>query len=151
VVGWDWVHLVRRPLFGLLYQPRMINNDYDEGDDDDNGDECWAVGGMRLGRGNRSIRRKPTPVSPCLQQIAHDLTWPRTRAAAVGNRRLTAWAMARPIGCIYVFLMIVIVNSSCSHKQYLSFDLCSGDVTFFLWGTNWIFICYLEEIHSLNR
>jgi hypothetical protein len=22
-VGWDWVHLVRRPLFGLLYQPRM--------------------------------------------------------------------------------------------------------------------------------
>jgi hypothetical protein len=26
-VGWDWVHLVRRPLFGLLYQPRMIDND----------------------------------------------------------------------------------------------------------------------------
>jgi hypothetical protein len=26
VVGWDWVHLVRRPLLGLLYQPRMIND-----------------------------------------------------------------------------------------------------------------------------
>jgi hypothetical protein len=25
-VGWDWVHLVRRPLFGLLYQPHMIND-----------------------------------------------------------------------------------------------------------------------------
>jgi hypothetical protein len=22
-MGWDWVHLVRRPLLGLLYQPRM--------------------------------------------------------------------------------------------------------------------------------
>jgi hypothetical protein len=36
---------------GLLYQPRMI-------DDDGYG----AVGGMRIGRGNRSTRRKPTPV-----------------------------------------------------------------------------------------
>jgi hypothetical protein len=25
-VGWDWVHLVRRPLFGLLYQPRMMDD-----------------------------------------------------------------------------------------------------------------------------
>jgi hypothetical protein len=24
-VGWDWVHLVRRPLVGLLYQPRMLD------------------------------------------------------------------------------------------------------------------------------
>jgi hypothetical protein len=47
-VGWDWVHLVRRPLTGLLYQPRMIDDD-----------ECEAVGGMRIGRGNRSTRRKP--------------------------------------------------------------------------------------------
>jgi hypothetical protein len=31
-VGWDWVHLVRRPLTGLLYQPRTID------------EECWAVG-----------------------------------------------------------------------------------------------------------
>jgi hypothetical protein len=23
-VGWDWVHLVRQPLFSLLYQPRMM-------------------------------------------------------------------------------------------------------------------------------
>jgi hypothetical protein len=24
--GWDWVHLVRRPLIGLLYQPRKMKN-----------------------------------------------------------------------------------------------------------------------------
>jgi hypothetical protein len=32
----------------------------------------------------------------CPPQIPHDLTWARTRAAAVGSRRLTAWIMARP-------------------------------------------------------
>jgi hypothetical protein len=34
----------------ILYQPQMI----DEGD-------CGAIGGMKIGRGNRSTRRKPTP------------------------------------------------------------------------------------------
>jgi hypothetical protein len=37
-------------LFGLLYQPRMID------------DECGAVRGMRIGRGKRSTRRKLAPV-----------------------------------------------------------------------------------------
>jgi hypothetical protein len=69
----------------LLYQPWMI-------DDDDYG----AVVGMRIGRGNRSTRRKPAPVPLCPPQIPHDLTWDRTRGAAVGSQRLTAWAMARP-------------------------------------------------------
>jgi hypothetical protein len=54
-----------------------------------------AVRGM-IGRGNRSARRKPAPVPLCSPQIPHDLTWARTRAAAVGSRRLTAWAMALP-------------------------------------------------------
>jgi hypothetical protein len=63
---------------GLLYQPRMI--------DDDDG----AVGGMRIGRGNRSTRRKPAPVPLCPPQIPHDLSWDGIRAAAVGSRRLTA-------------------------------------------------------------
>jgi hypothetical protein len=70
---------------GLLYQPRMI--------DDDSG----AVGGIRIGRGNRSTRRKPAPVPLCPPQIPHDLTWDRTRAAAVGSQRLTASAMAWPV------------------------------------------------------
>jgi hypothetical protein len=46
---------------GLLYQPRMIDDDY------------GVVGGMRIGRGNRSTRRKPAPVSLCSPQIPHDL------------------------------------------------------------------------------
>jgi hypothetical protein len=55
---------------GLLYQPRMI-------------DDYGAVGGMKIGRGNRITRRKPAPVPRCPPQIPHDLTWDRTRAAAV--------------------------------------------------------------------
>jgi hypothetical protein len=64
LVSWAEVtlHLVRRPLTGLLSQPRMIN------------DECGAVGGMRTGKINRSTRRKPAPATLCSPQILHDLT-----------------------------------------------------------------------------
>jgi hypothetical protein len=58
--------------------------------DDTVDDECGTVGGMRIGRGNRSTRRKRAPLQLCLPQIPHDLTWDRTRVAAVGSRRLTA-------------------------------------------------------------
>jgi hypothetical protein len=50
-VGWHWVHLVRRPLTGLLYQPQKIDND-----------ECGAVGGMWIGKAKRNTRRKPALV-----------------------------------------------------------------------------------------
>jgi hypothetical protein len=53
--------LVRQPITGLLYQPWMID------------DECGAVGGMRIGRGKRSSRRKPAPVPLCPPQIPPDL------------------------------------------------------------------------------
>jgi hypothetical protein len=53
------------------------------------GDDCGVIGGMRIGRGNRSTRRKPDPVPLCPTQIPHNLTRARTRAAAVGSRRLT--------------------------------------------------------------
>jgi hypothetical protein len=42
---------------GLLYKPQMI----DEGD-------CEAIGGIKIGRGNRSIRRKPAPAPLCPPQ-----------------------------------------------------------------------------------
>jgi hypothetical protein len=48
---------------GLLYKPQMI----DEGD-------CGAIGGMKIGRGNRSTRRKPAPAPLCPPQIPHDQT-----------------------------------------------------------------------------
>jgi hypothetical protein len=47
----------------LLYQPRMI------GDGD-----CGEIGGTKIGRGNRSTRRKPAPSATLSfpPQIAHD-------------------------------------------------------------------------------
>jgi hypothetical protein len=53
-------------------------------------------GGMKIGKGNRSTRRKPAPESLCPPQIPLDQTWARTLASVVGSQRLTAWAMARP-------------------------------------------------------
>jgi hypothetical protein len=57
--------------------------DYDDGE----------FGGMKIGRENRSTRRKPAPEPLCPPQIPLDHTRAR---AAVGSQRLTAWAMARP-------------------------------------------------------
>jgi hypothetical protein len=72
-LGWgESDHLVCRPLIGQLYQHRMID------------DECAAVGAMVIGRGDRSTRRKHSPVPLCSPQIAHDLAQARTWAAAVG-------------------------------------------------------------------
>jgi hypothetical protein len=51
---------VLRPLTGLLYHPRMI------GDGD-----CGGIGGMKIGRGNRSTRTKHAP-APLCPQIPHD-------------------------------------------------------------------------------
>jgi hypothetical protein len=46
---------------GLLYQPQMI----DDGD-------CGKIVGIKIGRGTRSTRRKPTPEPLCPPQIPHD-------------------------------------------------------------------------------
>jgi hypothetical protein len=66
-------------LFWPIVQPQMI----DEGD-------CGEIGGIKIGRGNRSTRRKPAPAPFCPPQIPLDQTRARTRAAAVGSQRLTA-------------------------------------------------------------
>jgi hypothetical protein len=41
------------------------------------------------------LGERPVPVPLCPPQMPHGLTWDRTRASAVGGRRLTARAMAR--------------------------------------------------------
>jgi hypothetical protein len=46
---------------GLLYQPRMI------GDGD-----CGEIGGIKIGRGYRSTRRKPAPAPLCPPEIPRD-------------------------------------------------------------------------------
>jgi hypothetical protein len=59
---------------GLLYQPQMI---------DDGG--CGAIGGMKIGRGNRSTRRKPAPAPLCSPQIPYEQTRAQTQTAVVGS------------------------------------------------------------------
>jgi hypothetical protein len=54
--------------------------DYDDGE----------FGGMKIGRGNRSTRRKPALAPLFPPQIPLDQTRARTRAATVGSQRLTA-------------------------------------------------------------
>jgi hypothetical protein len=54
------------------------------------GDYDGEIGGMKIGRGNRSTRRKPAPGPLCPPQIPLDKTRARTRAVAVGSQRLTA-------------------------------------------------------------
>jgi hypothetical protein len=47
------------------------------------------IGGMMIGKGNLSTRRKPAPVPLCPPQTPHSAR-KRNRAAAVGSQRLTA-------------------------------------------------------------
>jgi hypothetical protein len=77
LMRWGWVHLVLQPLFGLLYQPPMTD------------DDCGAIGGMRIGRRNRSTRIKPASMPLCPPQIPRDLPGLEPGAAVVGSRRLT--------------------------------------------------------------
>jgi hypothetical protein len=53
------------------------------------GDYDREFGGINIGRGNRSTRRKPAPAPLCPPKILLDQTLDRTRAAAVGSQRLT--------------------------------------------------------------
>jgi hypothetical protein len=69
-------------------------------------DECGAVCGMRIGRGNWSARRKPGSVPLYPPQISHDMTLARTQDAAVRSRRLTALATAWLYVHIYLLLKV---------------------------------------------
>jgi hypothetical protein len=55
----------------LVYKTQMIDED-----------DCGAIGGMKIGRGNRSTRGKPAPAPFCPPQIPHD----QTRARTPGRR-----------------------------------------------------------------
>jgi hypothetical protein len=47
--------------------------------------EDAKFGGIKIGRGNRSTRRKPAPAPLCPPQVPLEQTRARTRAAAVGS------------------------------------------------------------------
>jgi hypothetical protein len=117
-VGWDLVHLVHQPLIGLLYQSRVI-------------DDYGAFGGMRIDRGNLSIRTKLAPVPLCPPLIPYDRTYDRTRAAALGNCRLTAWAMERP----HVWHKVIQLKG-------LSFEISNPNFEFFLFH---LYVIYIQQ------
>jgi hypothetical protein len=70
----------------------------------------------------------------CRPQIPHDLTWDRTRSATVGSRRLTSWAMARPIDVSYGIAICALntaapIRLSCPNSR-LGFERCRIQI----WG-----------------
>jgi hypothetical protein len=76
---------------GLLHNPQMI----DEGD-------RGAIGGMKIGRGNRSTSRKPASAPLCPPQIPHDQTRARTpgrRGGKPATNRLSYGAAPRRHRC----------------------------------------------------
>jgi hypothetical protein len=106
LVGWDWVPCTAATS-GLLYQPQMIG----EGD-------CGAIGGMKIGRGNRSTQRKPAPAPLCPPKIPFDQTRDRTQAAAVGSQWLTAWAMVWPWFLVSICLIVNVSDIKKEAKIY---------------------------------
>jgi hypothetical protein len=54
--------------------------DYDDGE----------IGGMMIGRGNRSTQSKQAPMPLCPPQTPHAAQTQTTRAVVVGSQRLTA-------------------------------------------------------------
>jgi hypothetical protein len=52
--------------------------------------EDGEFGGMKIGRGNRSARRKRAPAPLCTSQIPLDQTRAQTRATAMGSQQLSS-------------------------------------------------------------
>jgi hypothetical protein len=88
-VGWDCKSLGTAATSGLLHKPQLID-----------GSDCGAIGEMKIGRGNRSTRRKPAPAPLCPPQIPHDQTPgsnPGRRGGKPATNRLSygaAWKMS---------------------------------------------------------
>jgi hypothetical protein len=79
--GWSPTEATRHVGTLAIYWPSVpAPGDYDDGE----------AAGMKIGRGNRSTRRKPAPAPLRPPQITFNQTRARTRAAAVGSPRLTA-------------------------------------------------------------
>jgi hypothetical protein len=56
----------------------------------------WSSWWNKNWQGKPKHSEKTCPSALCPSQISQYLIWGRTRAAEVGSRRLTAWAVARP-------------------------------------------------------
>jgi hypothetical protein len=94
--------------------------------------EDGEFGGIN-GRANRSTRRKPAPAPLCPPQIPLDQTLDWTRAAALGTRRLTASAMARPLAtlkastaCTGITLPYLLLRGKCNTSSATFFTFSCG-------------------------
>jgi hypothetical protein len=72
--------------------------------------ECRAICGMPLGKGNQSTWRKHHPVPFCPPQISHDLMQDWTWAAIVGSQWLMACTMAWPLGAGITAILHILVR-----------------------------------------
>jgi hypothetical protein len=70
---------------------------------------------METGRGNRNIRRKPSPVSLCPSQILHYLTRARIRAVELRILRITATAMTAAILLSSPQIKLIILINICEN------------------------------------
>jgi hypothetical protein len=94
------------------------------------------------------LGEKPVPVPLCPQQIPHGLTRDRTRASAVGGRRLTAWAVARPfifVRELSLFILIIIRKAVSVEVSVLSVKPGGGTGLWVIeltrnstWGVTWL-------------
>jgi hypothetical protein len=114
----ETVHQVRRPLTGLLYQPRMID------------DERGAVDGMRVGRGNRSTRSKPTHSATLFTTNPTRPDLGSNQATTVGSRRLITSAVRHSL---YSYVKVVYFrmysrrqNIRCDRMFFFFLNLCGG-------------------------
>jgi hypothetical protein len=71
-----------------------------------------------IGCGIRSTRRKPAPVPLCPPQTSYAVQT-RTRAAALGSQRLTAWATARSMNKLSPPVDFILPSFSSSHSHAL--------------------------------
>jgi hypothetical protein len=101
-----------------------------------------------LARGNRSTRRKPAPMPLCSPQLPYDLTWDRTRWAAVGSRRLTSWAMARP-GIRGYSEVTILHNISIDVSPSQCFITCTTCIRKRKWA--WLLSCLLRIAYECKQ
>jgi hypothetical protein len=127
---------------GLFYQPRMIG----EGD-------CGEIGGMKIGRGNRSTRRKPAPVSLCPPQTPHACpdANPGRRGGKPATNRLSYGAAnsLENISYYHFFLSSPVILSRPTSYRKVHWDQRYLFITYFNW--KWVSVrwqSYCNKTHT---
>jgi hypothetical protein len=100
-------------------------------------------------QGKPKYSEKSTPVPLCPPKIPYDMTRARTRAAEVGNRRLTAWARARPrsrrwFNILFVYILqgvcdvnIRVCSVTVKLQHYLHSTLSSPHTCYVIVSSSW--------------